>query len=68
MAKHHSPVERFQCYLKGWSVGAGRKAIPKNLAEDEDFQRGLRDGQKARSKALEERRLAVGAEKPTGLR
>lgn len=52
MAQHHSPVERYQLYLKGWNRGATRSGIPKNLAGNADFQRGLQDGSSARAKAL----------------
>ena len=68
MAEHHTPIERVHLYRKGWTRGAGMKAIPPELRDDPDFQLGYSAGRAAFGVAMEAARLKFGAPRPTWLR
>lgn len=68
MAKHHSPRERVELFRRGWTRGAGMKAIPDNVKDDPDFQNGYREGRIAFGEAMRIAREHYGAPPPSILR
>ena len=68
MAERHTSRERLQLFSMGFRRGAGMKAIPQDLRDDEDFQAGYAAGRKAHAVAFEEARERYGAPPPSILR
>ncbi len=59
-AEHIAALNRHASYMRGWRLGSRHSAIPKELAENADFQRGYGDGLTAHGKASALEREALG--------